>query len=840
MPLLVIPGGGDAARLGAGEFDPLPVYNHIMKWTGRINLPSRIPELMNRAFSQVRNGKLGPVLLELPRDTGNADVDDPEGVYVPPKAYRSAGDPSDVAEAVSMLLSAKRPVLHAGHGVLWAQAWDELRELAELLQIPVVTTMAGKSAFPEDHPLALGAGGHSMTETAAHFLVKSDLVFGVGCSFAKGSFSFPIPAGKTIVQVVSDGTTLDKDHKVSHAVIGDAKLVLRQVIDEIKASGKAKKHEGVADEVKSAKDAFLDTWLPRLTADTAPISPYRVIWDLVQNLDRKNVIITHDSGNPRDQTLPFFEVVAPRGYLGWGKSTQLGTGYGMALGAKLAFPEKTCINIMGDLAFGTAGMEIETAFREKLPIITVLLNNSRLGGYSNYMPVASDTYNSNKLTGDYTAMAKGLGAYSEKVEKPEDVKGAIERGPPGDRRRAAGPARDDHPGRADLPGLEQGAQGGRRARAGAGVDRHPLRSHPCASVLAKGCTRVRDSLGRGQPRAPAPDQRGDPDRAQRLGGQANLVQQAALIRVQRRLQLAHELVDLFRRDALRVIQWHGVKPAERRPSPGRCRGRRWTCRPEDRPPASCLLASIGAWPGRASRSGDPTATAGRHPASSRSVAHEQRANAPRTHYRTPCASCRLIRDSKHISISIYRRLLQCRYVTLFRNIQSELQPCSHNFPRVASHYVRTSGEIIAVTAWTARLTVVGAVAEGRQRAPTKRVTVSWIVASWNGLAMNPSAAQARAASGPSVEAEIRTTGASPPRSRYLRQTTVPSTRGMCTSSSSRSTSWSRASWSASAPSFAAITEQFSPRRMISSSPLIPRSSSATRTLLGARRFSALM
>ena len=158
VPLLVIPGGGDAARLGAGEFDPLPVYNHIMKWTGRINLPSRIPELMNRAFSQLRNGKLGPVLLELPRDTGNADVDDPEGVYSPPKAYRSAGDPSDVSEAVSMLLAAKRPVLHAGHGVLWAQAWDELRELAELLQIPVMTTMAGKSAFPGESPAGARRG----------------------------------------------------------------------------------------------------------------------------------------------------------------------------------------------------------------------------------------------------------------------------------------------------------------------------------------------------------------------------------------------------------------------------------------------------------------------------------------------------------------------------------------------------------------------------------------------------------------------------------------------------------------------------------------------------------
>ena len=290
-----------------------------------------------------------------------------------------------------------------------------------------MTTMAGKSAFPENHPLSLGAGGHTMTQTAATFLVKADLVFGIGCSFAKGSFSFPIPDGKKIVQIVTDGRDLNKDHRVEHAVIGDAKVVLRQILDELGKIG-VKAPSGVADEVKSAKNQFLDEWLPRLTADTAPISPYRVIWDLLHTVDVANTIITHDSGNPRDQTLPFFETVSPRGYIGWGKSTQLGTGYGVAMGAKLAFPDKLCINVMGDLAFGTAGMEIETAFREKLSIMTVLVNNSRLGGYSNYMPVASEKFDSNKLTGDYTAVAKGLGAYAEKVERPEDVKGAVERG----------------------------------------------------------------------------------------------------------------------------------------------------------------------------------------------------------------------------------------------------------------------------------------------------------------------------------------------------------------------------------------------------------------------------
>jgi thiamine pyrophosphate-dependent acetolactate synthase large subunit-like protein len=431
IPILTIPGGPDQHRLGEPpEFDPIPVYRNIMKWAVRVNYVERIPELATRAFAQLKNGKPGPVMLEIPRDVAAANLDDSAFHYSPRRAYKSSGDPADVVQAAKLLLGAKRPVLHAGHGVLWAQAWDELRELAELVQVPVMTTMAGKSAFPEDHPLALGTGGHTLTRTAAHFLVKSDLVFGIGCSFAKSGFSTPIPGGKTMVQIVADAKDIDKDYAVDHAVVGDAKLVLRQLIIEIKNQLGTASRGGseVAEEVKNAKNVYLDEWLPRLTSQESPINPYRVVWDLMHTVDRNNTILTHDSGNPRDQTISFFEALTPRGYIGWGKSTQLGTGYGIAMGAKLANPDKLCINVMGDLAFGTAGMEVETAVREKIAIMTVLLNNSVMGGYGHHMPTASSDFGSNKLSGDYTGVAKALGAYAEKVERAEDVVGAIKRG----------------------------------------------------------------------------------------------------------------------------------------------------------------------------------------------------------------------------------------------------------------------------------------------------------------------------------------------------------------------------------------------------------------------------
>jgi acetolactate synthase-1/2/3 large subunit len=145
-------------------------------------------------------------------------------------------------------------------------------------------------------------------------------------------------------------------------------------------------------------------------------------------LDRTKAIVTHDSGNPRDQFLTTYEALIPRGYIGWGKSTQLGTGLGIALGAKLAKPDHAVVNVMGDLAFGTAGMEVETAVRERLPIMTVILNNGRMGGYDHHMPTASERFGTNLLSGDYASVAAGLGAFAQQISSPADVASALERG----------------------------------------------------------------------------------------------------------------------------------------------------------------------------------------------------------------------------------------------------------------------------------------------------------------------------------------------------------------------------------------------------------------------------
>src|SRR4029078_117373 len=172
----------------------------------------------------------------------------------------------------------------------------------------------------------------------------------------------------------------------------------------------------------------MNKWMRRLTQDGKPLSPYRVLWDLMHTVDVANTIITHDAGSPRDQISPFWEPTEPLTYIGWGKTTQLGYGLGLAMGAKLAHPEKLCINLWGDAAIGFTGMDFETAVRERIPILSVLLNNFSMAIELKIMKVSTDKYRSTDISGDYAAMARAFGGYGERVTDPGQIKAAIQRG----------------------------------------------------------------------------------------------------------------------------------------------------------------------------------------------------------------------------------------------------------------------------------------------------------------------------------------------------------------------------------------------------------------------------
>ena len=430
-PILVLPMGYSRKLTNVQpNFNSALNYRHVTKLSEQVILAETVPEVMRRAITQVRNGRPRPVLVEFPTDVFDEEVPGPFD-YRPVPALRAGPDPDAVTVAATMLLNAQRPVIYAGQGVHYAEAWESLRDLAELLEAPVTTSLGGKSAFPENHPLSLGSGGRSIPKTVHHFLQETDLIFGIGCSFSRTHFGVSIPEGKTVVHATLDAEDINKDVEVEHALLGDAKLILEAVTAEIRErlGGRPRgRTEQVTGEIAAVKHEWLSQWMPKLTLNEAPLSPYRVIRDLMQTVDVPNTIITHDAGSPRDQLSPFWESQTPLSYIGWGKTTQLGYGLGLAMGAKLARPDKLCINVWGDAAIGFTGMDFETAVRERIPILSVLFNNFSMAIELPVMPVSTEKYRSTDISGHYADMAKAFGGYGERVESPEDIVPAIKRG----------------------------------------------------------------------------------------------------------------------------------------------------------------------------------------------------------------------------------------------------------------------------------------------------------------------------------------------------------------------------------------------------------------------------
>ncbi|MGH7335905.1 MAG: thiamine pyrophosphate-requiring protein [Candidatus Rokuibacteriota bacterium] len=430
-PIVVLPGGYPRRITNIPpNFNAFLNFQHVTKSVEQVILPTAVPDAMRRAFTQVRNGRPRPVMVEFPVDLFQEDVPEPLD-YTPAPVTRYGPDPAAVAEVARVMMAAERPVIYAGQGVHYAQAWPRLRELAELLEAPVTTSLQGKSAFPENHPLSLGSGGRSLPKTVHHFLKEADVIFGIGCSFATTNYGVTMPTGKRIVHATLDPADLNKDVRAEHALVGDAGLTLDALVAEVRdrLQGQPRgRADDVARQIKGIKAEWLAQWMPKLTSDETPLSPYRVLWDLMHTVDVSNTIITHDAGSPRDQISPFWESTVPLSYIGWGKTTQLGYGLGLAMGAKLAHPNKLCINVWGDAAIGFTGMDFETAVRERIPILSVLLNNFSMAIELPIMKVSTEKYRSTDISGNYADMAKAFGGYGERVTSPADIVPAIKRG----------------------------------------------------------------------------------------------------------------------------------------------------------------------------------------------------------------------------------------------------------------------------------------------------------------------------------------------------------------------------------------------------------------------------
>ena len=428
-PVLCITDGVPAGSADNSQFDVFSSMKTVSKWFGYIDRPERVPEFMRRAFTMLRSGSPGPVILAVPNPTGTYDEEaDP---YVPVKGWKAAPDPTDISLAVDLLMQAEKPLVYAGEGVIYAGAADELKFLAERANTPVVTTLKAKGAFPEDHPLFVGVRGDQVT----NYLTNSDLILAVGTSLSPGRFSHAIPnaASKTIIHCTVNELHVNKVYPTAQAVIGDARHTLQALADEVasRSGGPGRSAEDVALEVKDERDSAMVKYREAMASSEQPINPYRVYAGLMDALDPMDSFVTHESGNTRDQLSTVYDTLTPRGFLGWGNVSTLGFGWAAAVAARLDGPKRPAVVVTGEAGLGYMLGNLEVALRQKLGVTVVHISNGGFAGYGpGFWGPGHDPFTHSVLGYDEVDMSRvigELGFHTERVREPAEVVPALQR-----------------------------------------------------------------------------------------------------------------------------------------------------------------------------------------------------------------------------------------------------------------------------------------------------------------------------------------------------------------------------------------------------------------------------
>ena len=428
-PVLCITDGIPAGGSNNSQFDVFNSMTTVSKWFGYIDRPERVPEFMRRAFTMLRSGRPGPVIIAVPDPTGTYDeTADP---YQPVKGWKHGPAAEDVLIAVDLLTNSEKPLIYAGEGVIYSGASQELLAFAEMANAPVVTTLKAKGAFPENHPLFVGVRGDQVT----NFLNNSDLVFAVGTSLSPGRFSHRIPnaVNKTIVHCDVDDLHINKAYPTAQAVIGDARHTLQALTDELSSRPvrSNRTREDAALEVKTEKDAGMAQYLAAMASEDKPINPYRVYAGLMEVLDPYNSFLTHESGNTRDQLSTVYDTLVPRGFLGWGNVSTLGFGWAASVAARLADPTRPAVTVTGEAGLGYMLGNLEVALRQNLGVTVAHISNGGFAGYGpGFWGPGHDPFTHSVLGPDDVDMSRvigELGFHTERVSEPSEVVPALRR-----------------------------------------------------------------------------------------------------------------------------------------------------------------------------------------------------------------------------------------------------------------------------------------------------------------------------------------------------------------------------------------------------------------------------
>jgi len=444
VPLLAFTGQVATNLIGKDAFQEAPLVEMAKPVTKMVFQPKsaeEIPLILRQAWYEATTGRKGPVLIDLPLDVQKQETEiDLAEIKEKIPAAKYPNVPDEILEVVlNMIKKAKNPVIIAGGGVISAEATAELKELAEALALPVVATLAGKSAFPNDHPLFGGQmGTMCFTPLGNHIVNCADLILGLGNRFdRRNTGKTEYWQDKKIIHVNIDPKEVNRNIAVDLNITYDLKLFLKNLVDLVNLKSLAADEEEKNEKVKELALKITRFSFKR-EFDGERIKPQEAILELRKHLAR-DAVVTHDCGISQIWSAQFFESYQPRTYLVTARAGTMGWGLGAAMAAKLAYPERQCVNLLGDGSLGMSLNDMATAAKFKIPVVVLLLNNSLLGLIRqqqnlNYgcRIISTDLDYENETCGhnrgiDFVTVARGMGWQAERVEKREELGEAIDK-----------------------------------------------------------------------------------------------------------------------------------------------------------------------------------------------------------------------------------------------------------------------------------------------------------------------------------------------------------------------------------------------------------------------------
>jgi len=412
------------------------IYKPICKRVWRVDDAKFLPDVMPRALNVAQTGRPGPVLIDIPMDVFSAKVDaQPVTLRRRPNFARAAGPHSGIVEAANVLLGAKRPVIFAGNGVLLSEASNELRELAELTGVPVATTLMGKGAFPENHPLSLGMTGIWGTTVANETTREADVIVAIGTGFGEADcsswnpkYTFAIPPSR-LIQIDSDPQEIGKIYPVDVGIVGDARATLRELTQQVRADGRTVEPCPCRNpKVEERKK----TWREQLAASQSdankPIHPARLLLELSKVLTEDTIVVT-DVGWNKNGAAQQLQSSKPGSFITSGGLATMGFAPAAAIGAKLAAPDRKVVCLVGDGGFLSVVGALTTAVELGIPVLWVLFNNFcfstiRTVGvtyFKNSYGTEFTRPDGTPYNPDFPLLAKAFGIESALVDEPAEL-----------------------------------------------------------------------------------------------------------------------------------------------------------------------------------------------------------------------------------------------------------------------------------------------------------------------------------------------------------------------------------------------------------------------------------